>query len=176
MSSIINFRKRLALIVACANGGVIGRENTMPWHLPNDLKYFKKMTMGKAVIMGRKTYDSIGRPLPGRTSIVVTRRTDWQPDGVKVVHSLAEGIAHAESLSLPQGGEEVMVMGGAQIYGAALPQAQRLYLTQIHADFDGDAFFPEISRDEWKEVSREEHLADSDNPYDHTFIVLDRVT
>lgn len=165
---------RLSLIVATANNRVIGRENKMPWHLPNDLKYFKHVTMGKPIIMGRKTYDSIGRPLPGRSNIVVTRQTDWQPDGVNVVHSLAEGIACAESL--PRDDEEVIVIGGSQIYRAALPQAQRIYLTEIHADFDGDAFFPEISRDEWKEVGRDKHFADSANPYDHTFIVLDRVS
>lgn len=174
MSSIIGYHMRLSLIVATANNRVIGRDNKMPWHLPNDLKYFKRVTVGKTVIMGRKTYDSIGRPLPDRSNIVVTRQMDWQPDGVIVVHSLAEGIDHAESLL--RGDEEVIVMGGAQIYRAALPQAQRLYLTEIHADFDGDTFFPEISRDEWKEVGREKHFADSANPYDYTFIVLDRVT
>lgn len=167
---------RLALIVAVAANGVIGKENKMPWHLPNDLKYFKQVTMGKPVIMGRKTYDSIGRPLPGRANIVITRQTDWQPEGVEVVHSLEEGIASGERLSLRAGGEEVIVMGGAQIYDAALAKAQRLYLTQIHAEFDGDALFPEISSGEWKEVGREKHCADPANPYDHTFIVLDRVT
>lgn len=164
---------RLSLIVATANNRVIGRENKMPWHLPNDLKYFKRVTMGKTVIMGRKTYDSIGRPLPGRSNIVVTRQADWQPDGVKVVHSLAEGISYAESLL--RDAEEVIVIGGAQIYRAALPQAQRLYLTEIHADFEGDTFFPEISPGEWREVDREMHFADSVNPHDHAFIVLDRV-
>lgn len=149
----------------------------MPWRLPADLKYFKNVTMGRPIVMGRKTFESIGRPLPGRTNIVVTRQTDWRfDDGVEIAHTLPEALERARNLSLIDGNEEVMVIGGAQIYREVLPQAHRLYLTQIHAQIEGDAFFPEISREEWIEVGREDHQADPSNPYDHSFIVLDRVT
>jgi dihydrofolate reductase len=167
---------RISLIAALSDNRIIGRDNKMPWHLPRDLKYFKHVTMGKPIVMGRKTFDSVGKPLPGRTNIVVTRQSAWQMHGVHVVHSLGEAMAFAQRLPLIDGNEEVMVIGGAQIYREVLPQAHRLYLTQIHAHFEGDAFFPEIREDEWKEVGREDHQADPTNPYDHSFIVLDRVT
>lgn len=167
---------RISLIAALSDNRVIGRNNKMPWHLSNDLKYFKRMTMGKPILMGRKTFDSIGKPLPSRTNIVVTRQSDWQAPEVHVVHSVNEGIDLAQRLSLIDVSEEVMVIGGAQIYREVLPQAQRLYLTQIHAEFEGDAFFPQIRADEWKEVGREDHQTDPTNPYAHSFVVLDRVT
>lgn len=167
---------RISLIVALTDNRVIGRGNKMPWHLPNDLKYFKRMTTGKPVLMGRKTFESIGKPLPGRTNIVITRQNDWQASGVQVVHNLDEGLELATRLSLIDGSEEVMVIGGAQIYREVLPQAHRLYLTQIHTHIDGDAFFPEISEDQWREAGREDHKADHANSYDHSFVVLDRVT
>lgn len=148
----------------------------MPWHLPCDLKYFKRATLGKTILMGRKTFESIGRPLPDRTNIVITRSKDWRADGVRVVHSFSEGIDLAASLALIDGNEEVMVIGGAQIYREALPTAQRLYLTQVHARVEGDTFFPEIPDEEWREVGREDHRAEPTNPYDHSYIVLDRVT
>jgi dihydrofolate reductase len=175
-------RMRIAIIVAFADNRVIGRNKQMPWHLPADLKYFKRVTMGKTVLMGRKTFESIGKPLPGRTNIVITRQADWRADGVEVVHSLAEGIEFAAATlplsndPLNNGKEEVMVIGGAQIYREALPKAQRLYLTRIHARFEGDTFFPQIRGEEWREVGREDHQAEPANPYDHSFIVLDRVT
>ncbi|MCW8195737.1 type 3 dihydrofolate reductase [Proteobacteria bacterium 005FR1] len=167
---------RISLIVALTDNRVIGRENKMPWHLPNDLKYFKRMTMGKPVVMGRKTFESIGKPLPGRTNVVITHQSGWRAEGVQVAHNVPEGLELATRLSLIDGSEEVMVIGGAQIYREVLPQAHRLYLTQIHTQIDGDAFFPEISEDEWQEVGREDHKADSANPHDHSFVVLDRVT
>lgn len=167
---------RISLIVALADNRVIGRDNRMPWHLPDDLKYFKRMTMGKPILMGRRTFESIGKPLPGRTNIVITRQTDWRAEGVQVVHSLSEGIELATSLPLIDRNEEVMVIGGAQIYREALPKTQRLYLTEIHGEIEGDTFFPPVNGEEWMEVAREDHQARPASPYDHSFVVLDRVT
>lgn len=165
---------KLSMIVAAAQNRVIGRDNALPWYLPNDLKYFKQTTLGKPIIMGRKTYESIGKPLPGRTNIVITRQTDYQPDGVKVVHSVAEARDLAESVCLIDGQEEAMIMGGAEIYTLALPDADRLYLTEVHADVDGDAYFPEYDKTEWKEISREDFSAEGPNPYNYSFVVYDK--
>lgn len=165
---------KLSMIVAAAQNRVIGRDNALPWYLPNDLKYFKQTTLGKPIIMGRKTYESIGKPLPGRTNIVITRQTDYQPDGVKVVHSVAEARDLAESVCLIDGQEEAMIMGGAEIYTLALPDADRLYLTEVHADVDGDAYFPEYDKTEWKEISREDFSAEGSNPYNYSFVVYDK--
>jgi dihydrofolate reductase len=130
----------LALIAARARNGVIGLDNRMPWHLPEDLAYFKRVTLGKPVVMGRKTFESIGRPLPGRLNIVVTRNPDWQAAGVQVAHSLDAALALAAAAAP----EEIMLIGGAELYRQALPQADVLYLTEIDAEFAGDAFFPEV--------------------------------
>ncbi|GAB3105555.1 dihydrofolate reductase [Aestuariicella hydrocarbonica] len=142
---------RLALIVAQASNRVIGRNNKMPWHLPEDLQYFKRVTLGKPIIMGRKTFESIGRPLPGRTNIVITRQPDWHAEGAVVVSSLEAAIARGQQEST----DEVMVIGGAQIYAASLPLVDRVYLTQVHRDYEGDARFPELG-DGWREVARED--------------------
>lgn len=165
---------KLSMIVATAQNRVIGRDNALPWYLPNDLKYFKQTTLGKPVIMGRKTYESIGKPLPGRTNIVITRQTDYLPEGVKVVHSVAEARDLAESVCLIDGQEEAMIMGGAEIYTLALPDADRLYLTEVHADVDGDAYFPEYDKTEWQEISREDCSAEGPNPYNYSFVVYDK--
>lgn len=165
---------RVALIVAAASNGVIGCNNQLPWYLPNDLKYFKQATMGKPIVMGRKTYESIGKPLPGRTNIVVTRQSDWQAEGVRVVNSLDEALALAESIAEVDGTEELMVIGGAQIYNEAFGRATRLYLTQVHAEVEGDAYFPTVKTDEWREVAREDFAAEGPNPYDYSFVVLER--
>ncbi len=165
---------KLAMIVAQAENRVIGRENQLPWHLPGDLKYFKEATMGKPIIMGRKTFDSIGRPLPGRLNIVITRDKDYQPDNVKVVHSLDEAIDMAEAQALIDGVEEAMVIGGEQIYAQALAKADHLYVTQVHAEVEGDAYFPQFDLDEWLELGRESHLAEGKNPYDYSFIIYRR--
>ena len=124
--------------------------------------------------MGRKTYESIGKPLPGRTNIVITRQTDYLPEGVKVVHSVAEARDLAESVCLIDGQEEAMIMGGAEIYTLALPDADRLYLTEVHADVDGDAYFPEYDKTEWQEISREDFSAEGPNPYNYSFVVYDK--
>lgn len=165
---------KLSMIVAAAQNRVIGRDNALPWYLPNDLKYFKQTTLGKPIIMGRKTYESIGKPLPGRTNIVITRQADYQPEGVKVVHSVAEARDLAASVCLIDGQEEAMIMGGAEIYTLALPDADRLYLTEVHADVDGDAYFPEYDKAEWLEVSREDFSAEGPNPYNYSFVVYDK--
>lgn len=167
---------KLSMIVAVAQNGVIGRDNALPWHLPNDLKYFKKTTMGKPVIMGRKTYESIGRPLPGRTNIVITRQSDYQPEGVKVVGSVAEARSLAESVCLIDGQDEAMIIGGAEIYSLALEDADRLYLTEVHADVEGDAYFPEYDKQRWQEVDREDHAAEGSNPYHYSFVVYDALS
>ena len=165
---------KLALIVAVAQNRVIGRDNKLPWYLPNDLKYFKQTTLGKPVIMGRKTYESIGKPLPGRTNIVITRQTDYQPEGVKVVSSVEDAIQVAENVCLIDGQEEAMVMGGAEIYGLTLPHCERLYLTEVHAEVEGDAWFPEYDKSEWAEVTREDFKAEGPNPFDYSFVVYER--
>jgi len=165
---------KLALIVAMAQNRVIGINNNLPWYLPNDLKYFKAVTMGKPVIMGRKTHESIGKPLPGRTNIVITRDTTFQAEGCKIVHSLPEAIELAENICLIDGGEEVIVMGGAQIYELALADADRLYLTEVHAEVEGDAFFPAVDKQRWQEVAREDYKAEGPNPYDYSFLALNR--
>ncbi|WP_417226969.1 type 3 dihydrofolate reductase [Amphritea sp.] len=166
----------LAIIVAQAENRVIGINNNLPWHLPEDLRYFKRVTMGKPIIMGRKTFESIGRPLPGRTNIVVSRDTTYQPENVKVVHSLEAAKALAESICMVNGCDEAMVIGGAQIYEQALPLADRLYLTQVHAEVKGDAFFPVFHPGDWAEIGREDFLAAEHNPYDYSFIVLKRIS
>lgn len=165
---------KLSLIVALAENRVIGRDNKLPWYLPNDLQYFKKVTMGKPIIMGRKTFDSIGKPLPGRTNIVITRQEGYQPDNVKVVNSLATAKALAESICLIEGQEEAMIIGGAEIYRLALAECDRLYLTLVHAEVEGDAFFPECDMASWKEVAREDYPAQEPNPYDYSFVVYEK--
>lgn len=165
---------KLSLIVAMAENHVIGRNNQLPWYLPEDLKYFKRVTMGKPVIMGRKTFESIGKPLPGRTNIVVTRNGDYRAEGIKVVNTLEAARDLCDSIAVVDGTEEAMVIGGAQIYAQALSMADRLYLTEVHAEVEGDASFPDFDRNEWQELGRETFQATEPNPYDYSFIVLDR--
>lgn len=165
---------QIALIWAMARNGVIGRDNKLPWHLPEDLKYFKRVTTGKPVIMGRKTYDSIGRPLPNRTNIVVTRDASLTRPGARVVTSLdaALDLARADAVISDVG--EVMVMGGADIYAQALPHADRLYVTLVHAEVEGDAVFPPIDLNAYRELAREDFKAGDANPYDYSFVVYER--
>ena len=165
---------RVSLIVAAAENDVIGRDNQLPWHLPGDLRYFKRMTMGKPVVMGRKTFESIGRPLPGRSNFVITRNPEWQAEGVRALPDLESALALAEEIALIDGIDELMVLGGAEIYAAALPLADRIYLTRVHAEVAGDALLPAFDRAEWREVSRERHSADDSNPYDYSFVIYER--
>jgi len=158
----------LSLIVAVAENGVIGREGGLPWHLSADLKRFKRLTMGHTIVMGRKTWESIGRPLPGRTMLVVSRQADYQANGVQVVGSLAEAIDQAQ-----QAGEETLfVIGGAEIYRQALPKANRLYLTRVLAPIDGDTHFPEIDLSVWNPIESQSHIADANNDHDYRFEVF----
>ncbi len=163
---------KLSLIVAMSRNAVIGIDNQLPWHLPEDLKYFKSVTMGKPIIMGRKTYDSIGRPLPGRTNIVITRDPSWQAEGVSVAQTLEAALSLGQVACNAAGADEIMVIGGEQIYRMTLPAADRLYLTQVDAEVEGDAFFPDIDLDQWQQVSeRAPELTDT-HPY--RFVILDR--
>ncbi|MGM0537387.1 MAG: dihydrofolate reductase [Pseudomonadota bacterium] len=144
----------VAMIAAMARNRVIGVDNQLPWYLPEDLRFFKRMTQAKPLVMGRKTYQSIGRPLPGRLNIVVTRDLDFQPEGVRVCHDLESALRLADQQATIDGVEEIMVMGGAQIYAQALPFASRLYLTEVDIEVAGDACFPELDMSEWEEVQR----------------------
>lgn len=165
---------KVSMIVAMATNRVIGRDNKLPWYLPNDLKYFKQVTMGKPILMGRKTFESIGKPLPGRCNIVMTRDQSWSAEGVRVVHSLEDAVSLASQIAEIDGQDELMIIGGDQIYQLALPKADRLYLTEVHAEVEGDAFFPEFERGQWKEIGREDFNAEDPNPYDYSFVVLDK--
>jgi dihydrofolate reductase len=165
---------RLALIVAAAENGVIGRDNALPWQLPEDMRYFKRVTMGKPIVMGRNTFESIGKPLPGRTNIVITRNPAFQAAGVSVVSSLAQALDLAMDVAQRDGVKEVVVIGGAEIYRAALPRADRLYLTEVHANIEGDAVLPAIDWNQWLEVSRERHAAQLPNHFDYSFVCYER--
>lgn len=165
---------KVAMIVAMAENRVIGRNNKLPWYLPKDLQYFKQVTMGKPILMGRKTYESIGRPLPGRTNIVMTRDPDWKVEGVKTVHSLEEAMNLAASIAEIDGQQELMIIGGDQIYQTALPRVDRIYLTEVHAEVEGDTYFPDFDRGGWAEIGREDFAAEGPNPYNYSFVVLDR--
>ena len=170
---------RLSLIVAMAKNRTIGLDGAMPWHIPEDLKFFKRVTMGHPVIMGRKTYQSIGAALPGRTNIVVTRNKDFEAADADVVHDLSEALTKAkatEELWRPDGGrEEIFVIGGADIYGQALPEAQRIYMTEVHQELPGDAFFPELAEGEWKETARQDRDPETPGGPAYSLVILDRV-
>ncbi|WP_374257699.1 dihydrofolate reductase [Aquabacterium sp.] len=159
---------RLALIAAVARNGAIGKDNALLWHLPEDLKFFKRTTLGCPVLMGRKTYDSIGRPLPGRRNIVITRQADWSASGVDTASSLTE------ALSLVADAPKVFIIGGAQIYEQALPLVQDIVLTEVDADYDADAFFPAWDRSAFEETSRERHQTDTGLAY--AFVTYQRTT
>lgn len=159
----------LSIIVAVADNGVIGSGNRLPWRLPDDLKRFKALSLGKPIVMGRKTYDSIGRPLPGRLNIIVSRQGDLQIAGCRVVASLAEAIAAAGDAP------EIVIVGGADIYRQVLPQVATIHLTRVHADSPGDVLFPRLKENEWREVATEYHPADERHAHAFTFSTLARV-
>ncbi|QPC46621.1 dihydrofolate reductase [Mangrovibacillus cuniculi] len=159
----------LSIIYACDENNTIGLDGDMPWHLPNDLAYFKRVTGGHHVIMGRKTFDSIGKPLPNRKNTIITRQQWDRDEDVSVVHDITE-IKQYEKIS-----EEVFIIGGGQIYAYALPFVQKIYQTKIHASFEGDTTFPLVNEEEWEVVFQEFHQSDEKNKYDHTFYVYERM-
>jgi len=160
----------ISFIVAAAENNVIGKDNQLPWHLPSDMKYFKNQTWGMTVIMGRKSLESLGKPLQGRKNIVVTRNKDWKQEGTEVAHSINQAI----DLAKETGVNEIFIIGGAEIFKEAMPVANRIYLTRIHHHFDGDAYFPEVSDAEWTLVQSRFCDADEKNQYPHTFQVWER--
>lgn len=160
----------ISLIAAMTHDRVIGIGNRLPWKLPSDMRWFRQQTMGKPIIMGRKTFESFGaKPLPGRMNIIVSRDKAYQADGCTVVHCVDEALEAAGAV------KEIMIIGGASFYDQLLPQAQRLYLTYVDTDIKGDAWFPQLDNTHWQEVKRIKNLKDEKNPYDHEFVILERV-
>lgn len=160
----------ISFIVAADENNLMGKGNQLPWTLPNDMRYFKNQTWGMTVIMGRKTLESLGKPLQGRKNIVVTRNKEWKKDGVEVTHSIDEAIERAKNT----GANEIFIIGGAEIFKESLPLASRIYLTRIHHRFEGDVYFPEFSTHEWNLMKRHFCTADEKNKYAHTFEVWER--
>jgi len=158
----------VTLIVAVADNGVMGRDNALPWHLPDDLKRFKRLTMGKPIVMGRRTFDSIGKPLPGRQNIVVTRDTNYQRGGVTVVHDAEAALRAAGAVP------EIMVIGGAELFRTLLPRAGRLHLTRVHGNIEGDVMWPAVDERDWRLVERESHSADERHAWPMTFEVWEK--
>lgn len=165
-------RPRIAYVVAMDDNRLIGRENSLPWRLPDDMRWFRDVTLGKPCIMGRKTYDSLPdrfRPLPGRRNIVVTRNREYQAPGAEVVHSVEDALEAAGDA------EEVIIVGGADLFRRMMPVVDRLYLTRVHGAAEGDIFFPEYDAAEWREMYRAEHTADERHPWAFTWLILDRI-
>ncbi len=158
----------ISMIWAMGKDNALGCKNRMPWYLPADFAYFKKVTMGKPVIMGRKTFESIGKPLPGRVNVVITRSPDFKPEGCITVDTIEKAKAYAED-------KEAFIIGGAEIYKAFLPIADKLYITEINHTFEADTFFPEIDYSRWKLVSREQGPRDVKNSFDYEFLVYERL-
>jgi dihydrofolate reductase len=163
-------RPKISAIAAMSENHVIGDHNELPWYLPADLKHFKTLTTGHPILMGRKTYESIGMPLPNRTNIILTRNPDFKAPECLVVQSIEEAVERASTNH-----DEIFIIGGADVYKQLLPTVDRLYLTIVHYTFEGDAYFPEINPSEWKESSRIRHEADDDNDYAYSFVIYDRV-
>ncbi|QED48322.1 dihydrofolate reductase [Cytobacillus dafuensis] len=159
----------ISLIWAMDENRVIGRNNELPWHIPEDLKFFKRTTMGQPIAMGRKTWDSLGRPLPGRDNIVVTRNPSFSYEGCTVLNSIEELMEFSN-----QRDDEIFVIGGAEIFKLVLPFTDRLYLTRIYHRFEGDTYFPEINFSEWELISKEKGLKDEKNPFDYEFEIYKR--
>ena len=161
---------KVSLIVAVGRSNEIGKAGKMPWHLPADLRHFKRNTLGKPVLMGRKTLEAIGRPLPERRNLVLTRDASFRAEGCETVTSLET------AMQMVAGVPELMVIGGGEVYRLAWPRTDRIYLTRIQADVEGaDTFFPDVDYEKWREVSREDHRADEKNPFDYSFVLYDRV-
>ncbi len=159
---------QISIIAAIAQNNVIGRDNKLPWHIPNDLKHFKELTMGKSMLMGRKTFESIGRALPGRRNLILTRDKAFTAKNAEIYHSIEEALAAVE------GEEELMVIGGAQLFKILLPKASRLYLTYIHEDIKGDAYFPKWDQAKWREVIRQDFAKTDQVPFHYSFVNFER--
>ncbi|NEM97316.1 dihydrofolate reductase [Pontibacter burrus] len=159
----------IAIVVAVAENNVIGKDNQLIWHLPADMRFFKNLTMGHPIVMGRKTYESIGKPLPGRTTVIITRQHDFEAPGCIVVNSIDEAITQAQTID-----QDVYIIGGAEIYKQALNKVDTIYLTQVHHAFEGDTFFPEIVESQWEVTSEEKHEPDEKNKYSYSFVTLKR--
>lgn len=165
---------KIALIAALDKNKVIGKNNDLPWHLPDDMKYFMQTTMGHPVIMGRKNFDSIPakyRPLPGRTNIVLTRQKEFTSPGVQIVHSVAEALDRAKQ----ENTSEIFIIGGAEIYQLFMEKADLLYLTEINAEVSGDTYFPEFKSGEWRQIKRNPHPADQRHPFEFDFVIYERI-
>jgi dihydrofolate reductase len=160
---------RVAIVVAATDDGVIGKGNALPWRLPDDLKYFKAITLGKPVIMGRRTFESIGKPLPGRTNIVISRKKGFEAIGCITVTSIDAALLAAGDVS------EICVIGGGEIYRQILPRTDTIYLTRVHAEVDGDVFFPPLDAGHWREVRRDDHPTDERHIFPFTFVTLERI-
>ncbi|SFM93146.1 dihydrofolate reductase [Algoriella xinjiangensis] len=158
------------VIVAKASNNVIGAKNDLIWHLPNDLKHFKNLTSGHPIIMGRKTFESLGRPLPNRTNIVVTRDKDWQAENIEKEFSLEKAIESAKKIN-----EDIYIIGGGNIYKQAMEFADVLYITEVHHEFEGDTYFPEIDEEIWEEVARENFMKDEKHPYAYSYVTYKRI-
>ena len=163
------------MILAMDENRVIGKDNKLPWHLPAELAYFKRVTMGHPIIMGRKTHESIGRPLPGRVNIVMTRDQEYEAEGVVIVHSVEETMSLLPGIMQTSQSAEAFVIGGAEVIRLFWPFADKLYITKIHYAFEGDTFFPEISEAEWKLVVKEKGITDEKNPYQYDYLIYERV-
>lgn len=164
----------IALILARADNGVIGRAGGLPWHLSGDLKFFKAQTLGKPVVMGRKTFQSIGKPLPGRPNLVITRDPQFRPEGVEVFATVEEALQRAQQLARESDAGEIMVIGGGQIYQRTLPLAERIYLTEVHAQPEGDTSFPDLDPALWREVRRDPPVSGGAEQPAYSIVVLER--
>ena len=160
----------MKLIVAKASNNVIGDDNKLIWHLPNDLKHFKNLTTNHPIVMGRKTYESLGRPLPNRTNIIITRDQNFKDEQVVITYSLEDAIAKAKDIN-----EDFFIIGGGEIYKQAMLEADELYITEVHHEFDGDTYFPEIDEEVFEEVEKEHHLKDEKHPYSYSFLTYKRI-
>ncbi len=161
----------ISIIVAAGENNVIGRDNQLPWRMPADTRYFKSTTKGNVVVMGRKTFESLGKPLPDRMNIVISRRKSFKAEGVHVAESLKEALKKAGEYA----GKNIFIIGGGEIYRQSLALADRIHLTRIHHRFEGDTFFPELAGDKWRIVSKDDHLPDERNPHAYSFIIYERI-
>lgn len=165
---------RISLIAAVAENRTIGRDGGLPWHLPGDLKHFKALTTGKPVVMGRRTFQSIGKPLPGRPNVVISRGGMFKPDGVALCASIGDALDDAERMAYEIGADEIMVIGGERVYRETLSVAGRIYLTEVLCRAEGNAYFPELDREEWVETARENGRRGEGDDQDYNFVILDK--